>query len=404
MKNIDEKALQINELVKNAIAEGAAELDIDEGELMSRFALIAPLSETRRPNYYNGLISHYSKEWKSEYDGPPKQYLSYVVQRINRENLAENLSDEEIERYVKVAEEARASNKELQAARTTRKKAVSRAFAELQTIHERLLTLNNTVGVEFVLFVTRGALEDDVEPFYSSSEKAAKFMHGQVSMAPKDILQLMDLYVIGDGQGAEDIANGERNLHRRSVQDKLRDSLLKAAKGTGADTSKFRHVQYKQYAELVLKYKVILRGYPLTPDGGMVRPSDFPGGIKGLRHAERQLTTGHWGFDKIDETIYNEWKARYEAAKENDEPTPVPPHIEVTGSEYKKKEQVTDTGPTKRKLNTKKTGTKRRRNDNPKQKAGRTVKSRETIEDESDIEEEVVRGDTDKEATESESD
>ncbi|EUC65965.1 hypothetical protein RSOL_504130, partial [Rhizoctonia solani AG-3 Rhs1AP] len=383
-RRIDAKAIEINEVVKALIAEGAKELDIDASELLARFALIAPLGETRPPNYYNGLISHYSKEWKSEYAGPPKEYLTYVAQRVRNEKLAENLKDEEISAYVEAAEAARAANKDTKAAGMNRKKAVSLAFAELHTIYQRILTLNNTVGVEFVLFVTRGALEDDVEPFYGSSTKAGEFMHGQVSMAPKDILQLMDLFVVGGGQGTKEKVEGEKDLYRKSVQEKLRGSLLKAAKDAGVDTSKLRHVEYKKYAKLVFKYKVVLRGYPLTVDRGMVRPSDFPGGIKGLRHADKQITSGKWGFEKMETSIYDEWKDRYEKAEDDEGPMPTPPYIEVPGSEYKKVEKSPSIT-TKRKATgglTKKRSPKR--TVGASAEGGNGVKSREFIVDSDD--------------------
>lgn len=62
---------------------------------------------------------------------------------------------------------------------------------------DKLQQLNRQVGVEFTLFVTRGALQDEMEPFYMSSPKAGTFFEGHINLPPKDLLTLMDLSVIG---------------------------------------------------------------------------------------------------------------------------------------------------------------------------------------------------------------
>ncbi|KAG8683116.1 hypothetical protein FRC11_013957, partial [Ceratobasidium sp. 423] len=240
--------------------------------------------------------------------GALKGYLSYVVKHVHDEKLAENLTDKEIDLYVKAAQVVHTANKELRAVGMSHKRAVSQAFEELQTIYQCLVTLNQTVGIEFVLFMTCGALEDDAKPFY-----------------------------------------------------------VKAAKDAEVDTSKFHHVKYKQYAKLVLKYKVILHGYP---DSRWCN--------------DWKLTSGDWGFKKIETTKYDKWKTHYKQAEENGEPMPALPHIEVPGSEYKNMEKSSSTM-TKFKATDK--PTKKKASKHPAKapgKKGNMVKSCEIINDDSD--------------------
>lgn len=112
----------------------------------------------------------------------------------------------------------------------------------------------------------------------------------------------------------------------------------------GHNTSDFRYIQYSNYSKLIHDYKVILRGYPLTLDCKIVRPSDFPGGIKGLTHADTHLGSGSWGFEKISDAVYDEWKAQSELATLNDLPTPAVPYLPVPGTEFKAREELAENG------------------------------------------------------------
>jgi hypothetical protein len=104
----------------------------------------------------------------------------------------------------------------------------------------------------------------------------------------------------------------------------------------GHDTSLVQSISYQNHPELVRDYKIGLRGYPLTADGRMVRPSDFPGGIKGLSHADEQLGSGAWGFEIISDSLYKEWRSQCDQAEAVKQPWPIAPYIPVPGSEYKK--------------------------------------------------------------------
>jgi hypothetical protein len=141
--------------------------------------------------------------------------------------------------------------------------------------------------------------------------------------------------------------------------------IVDATESQGIDTSSIRHVEYSNYDKLVLKYHVVLRGYPIDDAGHIVSPSNFPGGIKGLMHADTQLMSGAWGFEKISEDIYEEWKAKYDGAEQEDSTKPATPYVPVPGTEFKlvqaRKPAATSSGsshkrkkaPTHRKANAK---------------------------------------------------
>ncbi|KAG9081322.1 hypothetical protein FRC06_005644 [Ceratobasidium sp. 370] len=132
-----------------------------------------------------------------------------------------------------------------------------------------------------------------------------------MKLPSKELLTLMDLWAVG-GVGGRTI-----------------ESL-------GHNTSDFRHIPYSNYNKIINEYRVILRGYPLTPDGNIVRPSDFPGGIKGLMHADEQLASGTWGFEKISDVAYKEWVSKCGVAEDGDEDMPDPPYIPVPGTEFRR--------------------------------------------------------------------
>jgi hypothetical protein len=62
---------------------------------------------------------------------------------------------------------------------------------------KQLQQLHNRLGIEFMLVSTRAKLEDDLLPLYVSSEKVDTFLQGHMNMPMKDLLTLIDFYVIG---------------------------------------------------------------------------------------------------------------------------------------------------------------------------------------------------------------
>jgi hypothetical protein len=55
-----------------------------------------------------------------------------------------------------------------------------------------------------------------------------------------------------------------------------------------------------------------------------------------LMHADAHLTSGTWRFEKISDDVYNEWKAKYDCAEQEDSPKPPTPYIPMPGTEFKK--------------------------------------------------------------------
>lgn len=69
---------------------------------------------------------------------PGKEYLGWVTKRIREENLKDKVTDEEKIEYAKQAEEKRAENKEALVLSLTRKKTVSVAQQQLDSIYQQV--------------------------------------------------------------------------------------------------------------------------------------------------------------------------------------------------------------------------------------------------------------------------
>lgn len=147
---------------------------------------------------------------------------------------------------------------------------------------------------------------------------------------------------------------------------------------------------------------MVLRGYPLTADGRIVQPSDFPGGIKGLIHADTQLGSGAWGWEQLSNATYDDWKLKHEQAQSSGIPLPSPPHIKVPGTEFTPKPRNRAPTQAKRKANADindgegpaKTATGGRGKRNRKK-----LKSKEVIEDSDSDTSRESKGDSDEETT-----
>ncbi|KAG9076135.1 hypothetical protein FRC06_009684 [Ceratobasidium sp. 370] len=162
-RQINHKAVEIDRTMKGVIEKGAEELDIPPRTLTQRFAIVAPVGERRAAMWWNGLVSERAVEWKSEYDRPKKQDLSWVSKRIKEDNRYKDLSKEEKEKYAGLVAKRRVKTKEAKSAAVTCNKVVERASDELEAVHQELQHLNIKMGVEFALFVMRGSIQDNLQ-------------------------------------------------------------------------------------------------------------------------------------------------------------------------------------------------------------------------------------------------
>jgi hypothetical protein len=155
-KRVAEKAVELDKKMQVSIDEGAEELGVPSSILAQKFAIVAPIGETRKPMWWNGLVAEKSEAWKPEYgacivisdeeetrlitsiDGPGRDFLPWVVRRIRQEELSENLGQEERERLAKKAEKHRAANKEEKAARMTRAKSLKAAEEQIESMYEQV--------------------------------------------------------------------------------------------------------------------------------------------------------------------------------------------------------------------------------------------------------------------------
>ncbi|KAF8668516.1 hypothetical protein RHS04_08975 [Rhizoctonia solani] len=331
-QRINTVAAEADAVLRAHIEEAASKLGVLKDNVFQRFALIAPIGEQRSAMWWNGLLAKKSSEWKDKY-----RFLPWVSHRIRNKGLVQDLTDEDKSRYAELATKTRAKNKDEKTASLTWKQVVALAQDELTNIHTQLETLRNQLGLQYMLVTTRGKLEDDMPPLYASSEKVDTFLQGHMNMPMKDLLTHLDFYVIGnESAGVSKIQNKKEAL-RSSVCIRLKDSLSSTIKGIGGDPSTVLHVKYKNYDKMVYTHGVVLVGYPVTPDADgrqMVRPSNFPGGIRGLMHADNQLASGAWRFEALPTDTYAEWKVKYKKAMAKNGTMPLAPYIPVPGSEY----------------------------------------------------------------------
>ncbi|QRW00691.1 hypothetical protein RhiJN_28709 [Ceratobasidium sp. AG-Ba] len=409
-RRITEKAVEIDKTLNSEVQKAAEELDISPEQLKQRFALVAPPQEQRKAMWWNGFISECADKWKAEYEGHGRGLLPWVAQRAHNEGLYHEFTDEQKAEYAEKAFKKREESKSVKAASITRKKAVAAVSEQLKALHQELQRMSLQAGVEFALFVTRSNLSDELDPFYVASENAATFLQGHMRLPPKELLTLMDLYSIGGVGAMAPHVKNQKEAYRLSVRTKLNLSYCDALKERGHDTTTFRHISYSNYDKIVYDFKIVLRGYPLTPNGQMVQISNLPGGIPGLVHVDTQLASGAWGFEAIEDSTYEPWKTQYDAAKALKESLPATPYIPVPETVFKpnrarntSEDAGGSTSQQKRKPATSKPAggiNKRVKGDDPQshgqKKAKRKVMSKETIESSSDEEQ------TEQEATDSE--
>ncbi|GAB1520156.1 hypothetical protein RhiTH_003229 [Rhizoctonia solani] len=336
-RRINTAATEANAALRAHIEVVATEMGVPKDDVFQRFTLISPVGEQRLPMWWNGLIAEKSSEWKQEYVGPGRQYLSWVAQQIREKGLAHDLTDEEKTRYAELAAKTRAKNKDSKTTGLTRKQAVTSAQDDLVRIHNQLETLHNKLGLQYMLVTTRGKLEDNMAPLYASSDKVDTFLQGHMNMPMKDLLTHLDFYVIGKEATGVTKIQGKKQALRSSVRTRLKNSLSNTLEKIGINPSTISCVKYANYDKMVYDYRIVLVGYPVTSNGRqMVRPSDFPGGIKGLMHADNKLASEVWRFEELPADSHNEWKLKYDKAMAYDTEIPPAPYIPVPGSEFKK--------------------------------------------------------------------
>jgi hypothetical protein len=66
-KRVAGKAVELDNRMQALIDEGAEDLGVSPSILAQKFAIVAPMGETRKPMWWNGLVAERSEEWKAEY-------------------------------------------------------------------------------------------------------------------------------------------------------------------------------------------------------------------------------------------------------------------------------------------------------------------------------------------------
>ncbi|KAG9078496.1 hypothetical protein FS749_009470 [Ceratobasidium sp. UAMH 11750] len=138
---VNKKSIEIDKALKLNIEKGAEELGVSTTELAQRFAIVAPVAEQRFAMWWNGYVSDRAEAWKSEYSGPWKNFLGWVIKRIVDEDEYLTLSDEQKEEYTKRVIQKRAENHEGKAAAITREKVVAAIGEKLDSVHKEVITI-----------------------------------------------------------------------------------------------------------------------------------------------------------------------------------------------------------------------------------------------------------------------
>ncbi|KAB5588230.1 hypothetical protein CTheo_8326 [Ceratobasidium theobromae] len=332
MAKVAAKAIDIDQKLNESIDEGAMQLDVPHEYLATHFALKSSFGEKRGPSVWNGLMSEKAAEWRSEFTGNKKEYMPWVAKRICEEKLAEKLSEEDKQRYADLALATRIEKKK-EGITHSRSAVMKSAQQSLAKVQAELMYIHKQTGVEYALFATRPTLRDTMCPLFYSSDKVTMFLEAHINVPIKDFLQLMDMSVVGGIGGLGASLLSEKGARRKSVRALLNAAFCKTLNDLGHDTSKFKHIEYTNYNKTVDKYHVVVQGYPLTSKGHLVQPSDYPGGIKGLAHAEKHLMSGAWGFEQVTDEMYDEWKAMCQQASDAGATAP-PPHVPAPGTEF----------------------------------------------------------------------
>ncbi|KAG8687671.1 hypothetical protein FRC11_006782 [Ceratobasidium sp. 423] len=318
-KQIEGVLLRLGEQVDLLLQDAATELNVEAQVLTSRFLAARSAFHESRPTPWQGFVSKMSTAWKDEEDGGRKHkgaaYLNYVVKRIAEEGLYANLTPKEKEGLVVYAQELRNSKISAGSAKTVDKRLVQgNVKNELYAMADRLRHLHEITGLEAILIIVHGNSTDGLQPAYYASDDARRFLESHISVNMDRFLKLFELSCTSGAVGIAEESKMTRDKVKRLVRDALRASLCAAALSTASDGSgptiqdadEISAITWTNYKGIVIRYKAVVYGWPMTPEGAMVDPSSV-GGQKLLESYLNRIT------DKLNPTIgfrrltHDEW-------------------------------------------------------------------------------------------------
>ncbi|CUA68890.1 hypothetical protein RSOLAG22IIIB_08134 [Rhizoctonia solani] len=308
-KRIEEALLKLGEQVDCLLQDAAAQLDIEVQMLTSRFLAARATFHESKPTPWQGFVSKMSAVWRDEEDGGQKHkgaaYLNYVVKRISDEGLYTSLSSKEKDELVLYAQELRDSKISAGSARTVNKRLnQGNVRNELYTMAERLQHLHEVTGIEAMMLVVRGKSTDGLKPAYFVSNSARQFLESHISIKMDQFINLLEISCISGAVGIAEENEITRDKLKRLIRDALRASLCAAALSTASDGSgptiqnadEISAISWTNYKTIVLRYKAVVYGWPMTSEGAMIDPSSI-GGKKLLETYLSRIT------DKLNPTI-----------------------------------------------------------------------------------------------------
>ncbi|EUC59840.1 hypothetical protein RSOL_325580, partial [Rhizoctonia solani AG-3 Rhs1AP] len=318
-------AAEIEEALYEMIESKANVLDVEVGDILSRFLLYATArTSDSKATVWNGLVHVKSKEWADmKEDYPGSAFIGYVVERIQEENLynIDKMNEEDKEIYVEAARKSRAAKINAGAAKTSTQRLVQGSVKnEISAMVQRMDFLHSTTGIEYLLFAVKGKPQDGLIGMYHASPKAQAFLENHLALPISHFVELLEGSVLGGPIGA---LNSHRtptqiakSLFRQDFLKSLRVAATSAAEDGSApaivDPLEITMVEYKNYPNIIRQYKVVSNGWPTDDNGSLVDPGTM--GLGRLRAFTKLINdpTSGYGFKRITDTEWKDWCKKYD--------------------------------------------------------------------------------------------
>ncbi|KAG8704173.1 hypothetical protein FRC08_002386 [Ceratobasidium sp. 394] len=304
------------ETMQGILKDAAERLDMDVNEFTARFLSQATAYHDAKPSAWNGFVSEMSREWADEKaTHPGRQFLDYVVARINREGVYAAMTPEEKEPYIKIAQQARDAKISAGTVATSDGRRVQGSVKkELFAMSDRLEHLHDVTSLEVLFIVVSGSKSDGLLPVYFATDKARVFLESYVKVESEDFISMMVKAVHSGGAAmgrfGQNLTQGCKTEVRTLFLESLRDAATSVASdGSLPKTPKRCDISsmiWKTYLETAQKYHVEVYGWPMEKDGSMKDPSNV-GGYTELKGYVTRLKNKTTGFRRLTDSEYDAW-------------------------------------------------------------------------------------------------
>ncbi|KDN33494.1 hypothetical protein RSAG8_13414, partial [Rhizoctonia solani AG-8 WAC10335] len=317
-------ATEIEEALYEMIEAKAKVLDVEVGDILSRFLLYATArTSDSKATVWNGLVHVKSKEWadmKDLEDYPGCAFIGYVVERIHEEGLynLDEMSEEDKETYVEAARKSRAAKINAGAAKTSTQRLVQGSVKnEISAMVQRMDFLHSTTSIEYLLFAVKGKPQDGLIGMYHASPKARTFLENHLALPINHFVELLEGSVLGGALNSHRTPTQiAKTVFRQDFLKSLRVAATSAAEDGSApaivDPLEISMVEYKNYPNIIRQYKVVSNGWPIGASGSLVDPGTM--GLGKLRAFTKLINdpSSGFGFKRITDSEWKDWCKKYD--------------------------------------------------------------------------------------------